>query len=61
MPDSVLRELPAGWETCATRGQVGKLHLVVPAPADVLAPKLKRNEPRDRAYADWAKRVGLLD
>ena len=28
--------------------------------ADLLAPKLKRNEPRDRAHAEWAKRVGLL-
>ena len=60
MPDSVLRELPAGWETRATRKQIGKLNLLVPAPADLLAPKLKRNEPRDRAHAEWAKRVGLL-
>ena len=61
MPDSVLRELPADWQQRATRRQIGKLHLLVPAPADLLAPKLKRNEPRDRAHADWAKRVGLLD
>jgi hypothetical protein len=27
--------------------------------ADLLVPKLKRNEPRDRAHADWAKRIGL--
>jgi len=60
MPDSVLKELPVGWEQRAARRQVGKLHLLVPAPADLLAPKLKRNEPRDRAHADWAKRVGLL-
>jgi hypothetical protein len=60
MPDSVLKELPAGWEQRATRRNVGKLNLIVPAPADLLAPKLKRNEPRDRAHADWAKRVGLL-
>lgn len=60
MPDSVLRELPSGWEQRTTRRQIGKLHLLVPAPADLLAPKLKRNEPRDRAHADWAKGVGLL-
>lgn len=60
MPESVLRELPAGWEHRATRRQIGNLHLLVPAPADLLAPKLKRNEPRDRAHAKWAKRVGLL-
>lgn len=61
MPDSVLRELPSGWEQRGVRRQIGKLQLLVPAPADLLAPKLKRNEPRDRAHADWAKRVGLLD
>lgn len=61
MPDSVLRELPAGWEDRATIRQSGRLRLTVPAPADLLAPKLRRNEPRDRAHADWAKRVGLLD
>ena len=61
MPDSVLRELPAGWEQRAVRKQIGKLNLVVPLPADVLSPKMRRNEPRDRAHADWAKQVGLLD
>lgn len=60
MPDSVLKELPADWEQRAIRRNVGKLNLLVPAPADLLAPKLKRNEPRDRAHAEWAKRVGLL-
>ena len=61
MPDSVLRELPTDWEQRATRKQVGKLRLIVPSPADLLAPKLRRNEPRDRAHADWAKQAGLLD
>jgi hypothetical protein len=60
MPETVLNELPAGWQSHATQKQIGKLNLLVPAPADLLAPKLKRNEPRDRAHADWAKRVGLL-
>jgi hypothetical protein len=60
MPESVLHELPAGWQARATQKQIGKLQLRVPAPADLLAPKLKRNEPRDRAHADWAKRIGLL-
>ena len=60
MPESVLQELPAGWKRRATQMQIGKLNLLVPAPADLLAPKLKRNEPRDRAHADWAKRIGLL-
>lgn len=60
MPESVLRELPAGWEQRAIQRRIGKLNLLVPAPADLLAPKLKRNEPRDRAHAAWAKRIGLL-
>lgn len=60
MPESVLHELPAGWEQRATQKQIGKLRLLVPAPADLLTPKLKRNEPRDRAHAEWARRVGLL-
>jgi hypothetical protein len=60
MPETVLNELPAGWKQRATQNQIGKLNLIVPAPADLLAPKLKRNEPRDRAHAEWAKRVGLL-
>lgn len=60
MPDSVLEGLPFGWKQRATQKQIGKLDLLVPAPADLLASKLKRNEPRDRAQADWAKRIGLL-
>ena len=60
MPESVLQELPAGWKQRATQKQIGKLNLLVPAPADLLAPKLKRNEPRDRVHAEWSKRVGLL-
>ena len=61
MPETILRELPANWQSRATERQIGRLRLLVPAPADLLAPKLKRNEPRDRAHADWAKRIGLLD
>jgi len=60
MPESVLQELPVGWKQRATQKQIGRLNLIVPATADLLAPKLKRNEPRDRAHAEWAKRVGLL-
>src|ERR1043165_3183044 len=60
MPNTVLRELPGGWEARAVIRPIGRLRLTAPAPADLLAPKLKRNEPRDRAHADWARRVGLL-
>lgn len=61
MPESVLQQLPAGWQQRAAIKQIGRLNLVVPSPADLLAPKLKRNEPRDRNHAQWAKHIGLLD
>ena len=60
MPESVLRELPAGWKKRAVSRPVRKLQVLVPSPADLLAPKLRRNEPRDRAHAEWARRIGLL-
>jgi hypothetical protein len=60
LPTSILRELPDGWEARAARRSYGNLAVVIPAVADLLAPKLKRNEPRDRAHAGWAKSVGLL-
>jgi hypothetical protein len=60
MPESVLRELPADWTGRVTKKQIGKLSLTVPAPADLLAPKLKRNEARDRSHAEWASQIGLL-
>jgi len=60
MPESVLKEFPAGWPDRATKKTYGQLELVVPAPPDLLSPKLKRGEPRDHAHAAWAKRVGLL-
>jgi hypothetical protein len=60
MPDSVLGELPEGWETRASRKTYGVLEVIVPAPSDLLAPKLRRNEPRDRAHAAWARETGLV-
>ena len=60
MPDSVLREFPADWENRSSRKQYGLLEVVVPSPTDILIPKRKRNEPRDRAHELWAKRAGLL-
>ncbi len=60
MPDAVLRELPAEWESRATKKSYGHLSVTVPTPADLLAPKLRRNEPRDRTHAAWARAVGLL-
>ena len=60
MPETTLRELPQGWEDRAVVRQLSRLRLVVPAPPDLLAPKLRRGEPRDRAQAEWAARVGLI-
>jgi hypothetical protein len=34
--------------------------VVVPAPKDLLAPKLKRGEPRDLKHFEWAKRIVLV-
>ena len=60
MPGLVLRELPPDWENRVSRKQYGFLAVVVPTPEDLLVPKLKRNEPRDRAHQAWAKQVGLI-
>ena len=62
MPETVLRELPQGWKDRATQSQLVKIKpLLVPSPADLLAPKLKRNEPRDRVSCRLGeKSVGLL-
>lgn len=60
MPSEVLRELPPGWETRAASKSYDLLSVLVPSPADLLAPKRKRNEPRDRAHEVWAQRVGLF-
>ena len=61
MPRLVLRELPAGWPGRATVKTYGLLTLEVPSPADLLVPKRKRDEPRDRAHEEWTRRVGLLN
>jgi len=61
MPDLVLREFLPDWRTRAARKTYGLLTVEVPSPPDLLVPKRKRNEPRDRAHEDWTRRVGLLD
>jgi hypothetical protein len=60
MPDTVLRELPNDWRGRATIRVLGQLTVVVPSPADLVVPKLKRGEPRDIKHVEWAKRIGLL-
>lgn len=61
MPEAVLREFASDWEARASKKSYGLVEVKVPSPADLLVPKLKRNEPRDRAHAVWARRVGLID
>lgn len=60
MPGAVLCEFPSDWPVRASVKSYGRLEVTVPAPSDLLVPKLKRNEPRDRAHQAWAKRVGLI-
>jgi len=60
MPDSVLREFPSDWGVRALTKCYGHLMVRVPSPADLLIPKRKRNEPRDRAHETWARSVDLL-
>ncbi len=60
MPEAVLREFSADWKARASTKACGYLSITVPSPADLIVPKLKRNEPRDRAHEAWARRVGLL-
>lgn len=59
LPMSVLKELPEGWESRAARRTYDRLTVVVPLPVDILAPKLRRNEPRDRKHAEWARQLGM--
>ena len=60
MPNTVFKDWPPGWEGRATHRQIERLQLTVPSPPDLLASKLRRDEPRDRAHAEWARRSGLL-
>jgi len=57
MPVSVLQEMKAGWQQRASKKVYGSLEVVVPSVEDLLAPKLKRGEPRDILHASWAKQL----
>jgi len=57
MPSAVLSEMPIGWEQRTTKKNYGKLEVIVPSIEDLLVPKLKRGEPRDKAHAEWAKQL----
>ena len=61
MPETALRDFPVDWPARTATKMYGLLKLTVPSPADLLVPKRKRNEPRDRAHEAWARRLKLLD
>jgi hypothetical protein len=60
MPKEALDGLPKGWDIRANRKTYGRLTAVVPSAKDLLAPKLRRGEPRDLKHAEWASTVGLV-
>jgi len=47
--------MPSGWEIRAASKNYDKLRVIVPAVEDLLFPKLKRGEPRDKIHAAWAR------
>jgi hypothetical protein len=59
MPADALNSFPDNWKNRAMKKRYGLLTVVVPAVADLLAPKLSRGEPRDHAHALWARESGL--
>lgn len=61
MPRTVLSELPLGWESRQSSKVYGKLTVNVPAPDDLLVPKVKRGETRDLAHARWAFIHGVCE
>ncbi len=60
MPRMVLDQLPAGWRERAYAVTYTYLTVVVPAPDDLLAPKRKRQEPRDVQHEAFARQLGLV-
>jgi hypothetical protein len=57
MPAAVLGEMDSDWEERASRKVYGLLTVTVPSVSDLLVPKLKRGEPRDKVHAEWAKNL----
>ncbi|MFZ4484379.1 MAG: DUF6036 family nucleotidyltransferase [Chthoniobacterales bacterium] len=57
MPRAVLAEMPVGWEQRTMRKSYRNLEVVVPSVEDLLVPKLKRGEPRDKVHAEWAAKL----
>jgi len=59
MPDMALDFFPQGWRGRSSNACYGKLTVIIPSVADLLAPKLKRNEPRDVLHAKFMAELGL--
>lgn len=60
MPAQVTREFPEGWEGRSTEVAYGAMKVILPAPEDLMVPKLRRGEPRDLQHLEWAVSVGLI-
>lgn len=61
MPDMALNSFPKGWRERSSRACYGNLAVIVPSVADLLTPKLKRNEPRDVLQAKYMAELGLYE
>ena len=60
MPRMVLDQLLNGWRDRSASADYGLLTLTVPSAADLLAPKLRRGEPRDLQHETFARKLGLI-
>lgn len=60
MPNMVLDHLPVLWRERSFVGTYGNLTVIVPAADDLLVPKRKRDEPRDRQHEAFASSLGLI-
>ncbi len=60
MPSEALSGMPSEWRERAAQKEYGLLSVLVPAAEDLMAPKLKRSEPRDLAHHHWALYSGLI-
>ena len=60
MPRAVLDEFPDDWLRRARTKGYGNLTVTVPSAGDLLIPKLKRGEPRDKLHEQWARQLNLV-
>lgn len=60
MPKAVLNEFPLDWRDRASHKTYTRLTVVVPSVHDLLIPKLKRGEPRDKKHFEWATVLQLI-